>query len=54
MLLPLKMGVQAPNSSGVDTATTTDGWEDDWDDDLDDEAAANGLPLRSQTNSKDG
>ncbi|XP_020395180.1 uncharacterized protein [Zea mays] len=64
----LEMGGQAPNSSGVDiTATTTDGWEHDWDDDWDDEAAAgpvdkkptssvsaNGLPLRSQTNSKDG
>jgi hypothetical protein len=51
----LEMGGQAPNSSGLDnTATTTDDWEDNWDDDLDDEAAANGLPLRSQTNSKDG
>ncbi|AQK94472.1 uncharacterized protein LOC100275141 precursor [Zea mays] len=65
----LEMGGQAPNSSGVDnTASTTDGWEDGWDDDWDDEEApagpvdkkptgsvsANGLSLRSQTNSKDG
>jgi hypothetical protein len=47
----LEMGGQAPNSFGVDNTTTTiDGWEDDWDDDWDDEVAANGLPLRSQTN----
>ncbi|KAJ1263431.1 hypothetical protein BS78_09G184100 [Paspalum vaginatum] len=65
----LEMGAQAPNSSGVDnTTSTTDGWEDGWDDDWDDEEAAarpsdkkpasslpaNGLSLRSQTNSKDG
>lgn len=65
----LEMGGQAPNTSGVDnTASTTDGWEDGWDDDWDDEEApagpadkkptssvsANGLSLRSQTNSKDG
>lgn len=65
----LEMGAQAPNSSGVDnTTSTTDGWEDGWDDDWDDEEAparpsdkkstssvsANGLSLRSQTNTKDG
>jgi hypothetical protein len=63
------MGAQAPNSSVVDnTTSTTDGWEDGWDDDWDDEEAparpsdkkttssisANGLSLRTQTNSKDG
>nr|CAB3464929.1 unnamed protein product [Digitaria exilis] len=65
----LEMGSQAPNSAVVDnTTSTTDGWEDGWDDDWDDEEAparpsdkkptssvsANGLSLRSQTNSKDG
>ncbi|PUZ65520.1 hypothetical protein GQ55_3G230000 [Panicum hallii var. hallii] len=65
----LEMGAQAPNSAVVDnTTSTTDGWEDGWDDDWDDEEAparpsdkkptssvsANGLSLRSQTNSKDG
>lgn len=65
----LEMGAQAPNSSVVDSTTsTTDGWEDGWDDDWDDEeaparpsdkkptssVAANGLSLRTQTNSKDG
>ncbi|CAN6332643.1 unnamed protein product [Urochloa humidicola] len=65
----LEMGAQAPNPSVVDnTTSTTDGWEDGWDDDWDDEEAparpsdkkptssvsANGLSLRSQTNSKDG
>ncbi|RLN29512.1 uncharacterized protein C2845_PM05G34430 [Panicum miliaceum] len=65
----LEMGAQASNSAVVDnTTSTTDGWEDGWDDDWDDEEAparpsdkkptssvsANGLSLRSQTNSKDG
>ncbi|KAI5018966.1 hypothetical protein ZWY2020_043854 [Hordeum vulgare] len=65
----LEMGSRAPDSSGVNNTTSTgDGWEDGWDDDWDDDEApakpsekgsagsisANGLSLRSPTNSKDG
>lgn len=65
----LEMGSQAPDTSGANNTTSTvNGWEDGWDDDWDDDEApakspekvpagsvsANGLSLRSQTNSKDG
>jgi hypothetical protein len=65
----LEMSAPVPNSSGADNTTSTaDGWDEGWDDDWEDEEApampsdkkpansvsANGLSLRSHTDSKDG